>query len=398
MTYQNSERKTTWKREYLCTICAFANTYGGTLTIGQTGDLTADEAERLSGKIRYEVSETLGILPHVRTVVKNGTAHVTIDVKPSPDSISYNGGFYRRVGDKDIKLIGKELENFILIRDRRARVGLPIPEAVTADLDDTSIELFCKLADFKRNSNENIMRKLNLICDDVLNGFAILLFHKDPSRFILASDIRIGRFSSSGKMEGMDTVSGPAFLQPSKTMDILLEKYLVGCDYPVNALKEAIVNAVAHKDYSAGDPIRIRIRDNSISISNPDGLNEKTSIKESEGISKPANPVISDIFFKAGKMRLMGTGIFEMKSSCLNFGLTPPVIETTQDNFKITFYPLSDGRKDKEEVLGKILAHEKRKSYAGMSEDDDLTSSRTPNQGNHCSFIRKVRKIQRLKK
>lgn len=378
MTYRNSERKTTWKTEYLCTICAFANTYGGTLTVGQTGDLTPDEAERLSGKICYEISEKLGILPRVRSVVKDSTAYVTIDIKPSPDLISYNGGFYRRVGDKDIKLIGKELENFILIRDRRARVGLPIPEAVPADLDDASIELFCKLADLKRNSNENIMRELNLICDDSLNGFSILLFHKNPSRFILASDIRIGRFSSSGKMEDMDTVSGPVFLQPSKTLDILLEKYLIGCDYPVNALKEAIINAVAHKDYSAGDPIRIRIRDNSISVSNPNWLNEKTFTNELEGISKPANPIISDIFFKAGKMRLMGTGISEMKSACLKFGLIPPVIETTEDKFKITFYLLSDGRGNKEELFGKVLAHEKQKSYADTSDAADETSSRTP--------------------
>ena len=85
-------------------------------------------------------------------------------------------------------------------------------------------------------------------------------------------------------------------------------------------------------------------------------------------------------------MRLMGTGLSEMKSSCLKFGLTPPVIETTEDNFKITFYLLSDGLENKEEVLGKVLAHEKRKSYAGMSEDDDETSSRTP-EARKSSFL-----------
>lgn len=381
MTNQMPEKKKEWRSEHLRTVCAFANTYGGRLSVGHPGNFTSEEARKLSGKIYDEISGTLDIYPYIRTVETGKAAYVTMEIKPSPEPISYNGVYYRRVGKEDVGLAGEELENFILFRDRRARLGLPVPEAEYGGLDDVAIKSFCKMAEMPEGPKEELMTELNLVRNGSLNGFAVIMFHKNPSRFVLAADIRIGRFSPSGTMDDMDLISGPVFFHPSKTMELLSGKYNVGCEYPLEALNEAIVNAVAHKDYSTGDPIRIRINDNSISISNPGGLDKECLVKGFEGISKPANPVLSDLFFKAGKMKLMGTGIPEMKSACTEFGLFPPVIEATREDFKITFYQSLDSHTDDEELSGKTLAHENDESYASLSENVDGGALRASGTG-----------------
>ena len=368
MVNHMSEKKKEWRSEHLRTVCAFANTYGGRVIVSHSGDLTSDEARKLSEKIYDEISGTLDIYPQVRVADSGKSSHVTIEIKPSPEPIGYNGEYYRRINNEDVKLEGEELESFILLRDRRARLGLAVQGAACDGLDDDATESFCKLSEMPKNSNEELMKELNLMRDGSLNGFAVVMFHRNPTRHILASDIRIGKFSPSGTMDDMDMITGPAFLQPSRTIHILSEKYLVGYEYPLKALEEAIVNAVAHKDYSTGDPIRIRINENSISVSNPGGVDRESLAKGFEGISKPANPVLSDLFFRSGKMRLMGTGIPEMKSLCTEFGLFPPVIEATREDFKITFHLSLDDCTENEELSGKTLAHEHLKSYADISE------------------------------
>ncbi len=376
MSDQTSEKKKRWRKKHLRTVCAFANSYGGRLSVGEIGSFSPEEAKKLSAGIYDEISEELDIHPHVRSVETGGRAYITMDIKPSPDPISFNGVYYRRVGKEDRELTGEELETFILLRDRRARLGLLVPGAVAGDLDQTAVKSFCSLAKMPETTNEELMKSLNQISDGILKGSAVVMFHKNPSQFILAPDIRIGRFSSSGTMEDMDVISGPAFLQPSETMEILSEKYLADCEYPADALKEAVINAVAHKDYSAGDPIRIRIREDSISVSNPGGIRRRDLAEGLEGVSRPTNPALSDMFFRSGKMRLMGTGIPEMQAACLRNGLNPPVIEATREDFRITFFLSSSGRSE-ERLSGKTLAHERGKSYADMTDEVSGRTSRT---------------------
>lgn len=377
MVNHMSEKKNEWRSEHLRTVCAFANTYGGRIIVSQSADLTSDQAKKLSDRIYDEVSGTLGIYPYVRAVDSGKSSYVTIEIKPNPDPISYNGEYYRRINYEDVKLVGEELEDFIILRDRRARLGLPVQGATCDGLDDIATDAFCKLSETPKNSNEELMKELNLMRDGSLNGFAVVMFHKNPSRHILAPDIRIGKFSPSGTMDDMDLITGPAFLHPSRTIHVLSEKYLVGYEYPLKALEEAIVNAVAHKDYSTGDPIRIRINKNSISVSNPGGVDRESLVKGFEGVSKPANPVLSDLFFRSGKMRLMGTGIPKMRSLCTEFGIHPPMIEATGEDFKITFHLSLDDCTENEELSGKTLAHKYGKSYTEIGEDVAEKASHT---------------------
>ena len=338
MADQTSDQKKKWKNKHLCTVCAFANSYGGRLVIGNADSFLPEEATELSQNIYKKISEALDIHPHVRPIENKGRACVAMDIKPSPEPISLDGLYYRRVGKVDRELVGDDLENFILLRDRRARLGLLVPGAIVKDLDKSAINKFRSITKVpKKIDNTELMQSMNLMQKDLLKGSAVVMFHSDPSKFIVAPDIRIGRFSSSGLMGEMDIISGPAFLQSKKAIDILSSKYILNGEYPMDAIEEAIINAIAHKDYSVGDPIRIRVYKKRIIISNSGGLNRKDLSTSLEGRSRPANPAVADIFVRAGMMRLMGTGIPKMNAACHRSGISDVVIEASKDDFAITF-------------------------------------------------------------
>lgn len=338
MADQTSDQKRQWKSKHLRTVCAFANSYGGRLIIGNADSFSPEEALDEARNIYDEISRELDIHPHVRPVENKGKASVVMDIRPSPEPICLDGQYYRRVGKEDRELVGDDLEKFILLKDRRARLDLLMPGATVKDLDRDALDAFRSMSKVsKKIDDAKMLQSLNLMQKDMLRGSAVILFHPDPSQYMVGPDIRIGRFSASGLMDDMEVVSGPAFLQPRRAAERLSSRYLEGGEYPMDAVEEAIINAVAHKDYSSGDPVRIKVYKNRLTISNAGGLSKKDMSSETEGRSKPANPGLADIFARAGMMRLMGTGIPNMNAACLRTGIPGVTIDASKDDFAVTF-------------------------------------------------------------
>jgi len=89
-----------------------------------------------------------------------------------------------------------------------------------------------------------------------------LLFHPDPEKFVSGAYIKIGFFRTDSDLLFQDVINGNLFEQVEKTMDLLLTKYTKALisyqgltrvetnEYPKDALREALLNAVAHKDYT----------------------------------------------------------------------------------------------------------------------------------------------------
>jgi len=111
----------------------------------------------------------------------------------------------------------------------------------------------------------------------------VLLFHPDPERFITGAFVKIGSFRRV-RLLYHDEVHGDLFTQTQKTMEVLLTKYLKAAisyqgihrveslPVPDAALREAILNAIIHKDYSVGAPIQIRVHGDRLKIWNPGEL------------------------------------------------------------------------------------------------------------------------------
>jgi ATP-dependent DNA helicase RecG len=166
----------------------------------------------------------------------------------------------------------------------------------------------------------------------------VLLFHPSPEKYIFGAVLRIGYFRSESDLVHQDDLSGSLLEQVETIQEILKIKYLkayVSFDgfqrkenflYPDGALREAILNAVIHKDYAAGIPIQIKVFDNMIQIYNSGVMPEDWTIENllQPHASRPYNPLIAGAFYRSGEIDSWGRGIQKITESCKTAGLAAP--------------------------------------------------------------------------
>jgi ATP-dependent DNA helicase RecG len=231
-----------------------------------------------------------------------------------------------------------------------------------------------------------VLANLKLIEKECLKRAALLLFHPDPEKFVTGAYIKIGFFHSESDLQFQDTIHGNLFEQVEKTMELLLTKYtraLIGYkglsrietyEYPKDALREALLNAIAHKDYAGCTPIQIRVYGDRIKIWNEGQLPENWTIEDllQEHSSRPYNPDIANVFFRCGYIESWGRGIEKMTKQCTAAGLPVPIITNKGSDFWITF------RKDiyntvDLSLLG--LSERQIKAVLYVKEKDKITNS-----------------------
>jgi ATP-dependent DNA helicase RecG len=348
---QNVEWKESWRDEYLKWISGFANGEGGVLVIGRNdqGELVGlSDADRLMEEIPNKVRDLLGIRVKVKTLTENSIDYLEIEVEPHPFPVSYKGQYFIRSGSTKQELKGSALDHFLLRKHGRRWDGVPTPGVRLPDLDGRVITAFRKrAAKSKRLSptildedDVNLLKKLHLFEGKYLKRAALLLFHPDPEEFVTGAFIKIGFFHSNSDLRYHDEIHGDLFTQMDKTMDFLLTKYLnAAISYeglqrvetypaPEEALREALLNAVAHKDYGSCVPIQISVHPDKIYFWNSAELQHGWTVETLLGKheSVPFNPDIAHTFFLAGMIESWGRGIERVLTLCHNAGIPSPEI------------------------------------------------------------------------
>lgn len=109
-------------------------------------------------------------------------------------------------------------------------------------------------------------------------------------------------------------------------------------EYPFTAIREAIVNAVCHRDYSIKNNIIVNVFDDRVEIISPGGIPNNLTLKEVRGKSYPRNWIISKLFRKIKEIEKVGTGLNRMDELMLAHGLKKPEYEANQSFFVVSFY------------------------------------------------------------
>lgn len=112
-------------------------------------------------------------------------------------------------------------------------------------------------------------------------------------------------------------------------------------EYPPEALREAVINAIVHADYSQlGAPVRIAIFDDRLEVESPGLLVPGLTIPDLlGGVSKVRNRVIARVFRELGLIEQWGSGIGRMHEACLAAGMAPPLLEEVGTRFRVTLFP-----------------------------------------------------------
>ena len=361
---QNTEWKESWRDEYLKWICGFANATGGKIYIGVNDNgqvVGVADAGKLLEDIPNKVRDVLGIIVDVNLLEENGLKYIEIDVPPYSNPINYKGQYHYRSGSTKQELKGAALNRFILQRTGRHWDEFPIEWAGIEELSANALNRFRKEAarsgrvdeDVLNDHTEHLLHDLRLIDEDGhLNRAALLLFHPDPERFVFGAYIKIGFFrDDKGNLEFQDEVHGALMEQVDKAMDLIKTKYLIyrisyegisrreTPQFPVEAVRESLMNAVAHKDYASAVPIQISVFPDHITFWNAGQLPESwTTDKLFESLpSTPYNPLIANAFFRSGDIESWGRGYKRILEAVSAYKLLPPKLEMLS-GLMITYY------------------------------------------------------------
>lgn len=321
---QYIEFKESWRDEFLKHICAFANTKGGNLIIGisDNGNVTGvQNSKKIIEDIPNKVVQLLGIIVDVELKTLNNKEIVEIIVSPSAVPISFLSKYYIRSGSTVQELHGQKLREFILKKDNITWDEIEIPDANINELDFNVIKRFnSKAIDSKRLTadaiNEGIeltLQKLDLIKENGrLTRAAILLFGRRPHKYIRTATVKIGKFGRSGAdLISHDIIEGNILDMPERILDLLRTKYLhspftyVGIErkeqleYPEKALREAVLNAIVHRDYGEQTDITISILENKLILWNSGTLISPLSIDmlRKNILQKEEMPLLQIFFF-----------------------------------------------------------------------------------------------------
>jgi len=199
--------------------------------------------------------------------------------------------------------------------------------------------LICLLA-YKEKDSSKLLEKLNLLEDGRLRRAAILLFGKNPKKFYTSAYIKVGKFLTDIYIVSTDDIEGNLFQQVEKTMEILKTKYLISeikfegiyrkesLEYPEEALREAVINAVIHREY-IGPHTQLKIYQDKIILWNVGKLSSKLKVEE---LKK------KDVFFKAGLIEAWGRGTIKIIDECKKAGLPEPEFKEEFGGLSVYFY------------------------------------------------------------
>ncbi|RTH96322.1 AAA family ATPase [Thermus scotoductus] len=360
---QTLEFKRQWTERALEDLAAFANTEGGRLLLGvrDDGEIVGTRADdRELQRIANLIAAHLGITPSVRVVEMQGLPVVEIRVDPAPGLVPYKGRYLRRVGSTNRDFSPEELARHILTRSGRSWDGLP-SDWTLKEVDPEALKAFARLARERLphvdlSDPEGTLRNLNLVEGERLKNAGVLLFGKRPQRLFPQAQVRVGIFRGDEILDSHD-FTGTLWEQLDGAMarfrqvlkvrfDVRVEEpSLEGLkreetwEYPLEALREAVANALVHRDYTYPADIQIRLEEDRLEVWSPGELPPPLTPDQlyQPHSSVLRNPLIAQAFYFAGIIERWGTGTTRIVRLCREQGLPEPEFANWQGGFRVTF-------------------------------------------------------------
>ena len=340
--------------------------------IKNNGDVVG---QQVSDKTLRDISKSISdhiepkIFPKIENVSVNGKQCIYLKFEGKEVPYFAFGKAYVRTGTENKQISAKELENLI-IRKNMGKMRWDnqlCREATLKDIDVRAIKKFIEMAkqsgrlNIYNESTEQILSKLNLIKKGNITNAAIVLFGKEPKRFFNNSIVKCGRFRGELKEEFFDIrdLEGNIFKNIDDSIGFLKDHLRLTAkieglvrkekwEIPIEALREAVINALIHRDYFSNSFTYIKLYDSKILISNPgklpNGLVIKDLYKEHESI--PKNPLLAETLYYTGLIDVWGRGIQNILDMLKIEGLTKPKFEESAGSFRIIFNRLQIDNKN----------------------------------------------------
>lgn len=357
------------------TVCAMLNGPGGFVIFGVTdrGDIVG---QQISVRTLEDIAAELRKIeppafPEIETVpLKTETSVIVLTISGGGGLYSFDGRPYFRQGPTTTVMPREEYERRLVERLHATRrwENEPVPEDVSIkDLDADEIQITLdnairlgRLEATDRRDTRSILRGLELIHEGNLLNAAVALYGKTDRLKTLYPQmgIRMARFRGKDRLADFADNRqywGHAFSLLRRAESFLMDHVPIAGRivpgkmiredqprYPPRATREALANALCHRDYTIpGGAVALAMYDDHLEITNPGalhfGITPEKLAKPHE--SKPWNPIIANVFYRAGIIERWGTGTLNIIDWCTENGNPPPVWSEHAGSVYVTFLP-----------------------------------------------------------
>src|SRR5665647_948951 len=199
-------------------------------------------------------------------------------------------------------------------------------------------------------SGLDFLEKIEIIRNHQLTFGGYLLFVKD---YCLISDVQVGRFKSETTIIDSISLNSDLFTETDEIMDfikkhLMIEYIITGepqrterFDYPLDAIREIVINMIVHRDYRDSSGSIIKIFDDRIEFFNPGNLYGGITIQDllsGNYISKSRNKLIAKAFKEAGLIERYGSGIIRIYKICKEYGIKEPDFKEISNGYMVTLF------------------------------------------------------------
>ena len=193
-----------------------------------------------------------------------------------------------------------------------------------------------------------LLEHLNLVNSGKITNAGVLVFGKHPQRFLISSEIKCAHFHGTRvakPIPSYQVYKGTVFELVDQAVDFVLSKInrSIGerdrnaraprtYEIPIKVVTEAVVNAVAHRDYTENGSVQVMLFADRLEVWNPGRLPKALTLDDLRVAhrSVPANPLLAESLYLTQYIERMGTGTLDMIARCREVGLSEPEFEVTQ--------------------------------------------------------------------
>lgn len=418
------------------TLSAFSNTPGGGVIILGVDEQTGFDIVGVGDpqKVQTDLASLCDQMdPPLRPLIEvlrlNGRPIVTAEIPELPTEQKpcyYRGagltnGAFIRVADGDRRLTPYEVQVMLASRGQPREDETPVGEAAADDLDSSLVSLYLQRlradegSPFRALEDTEVLRTTRVLVRHdsglVPSMAGLLALGRYPQRFFPSLGITFVVYPTPGigapgpggeRFLDNRRIDGPIPLMLLKAMDALkrnMKKRAIvrglfredAWEYPEDALREALINALAHRDYSAaarGSPVQMQMFPDRLAIINPGGLFGPVTVEQlgEIGVAAARNQTLMRILEDVpvpGENRTLcenrGSGIGTILASLRRAGMKPPTFDNTIATFRVVFPNHTLLSKETVEWLAEVcppdLTDQQRMALAYIRQNGEITNA-----------------------
>jgi ATP-dependent DNA helicase RecG len=369
------EFKSSFNDEIIISLVAFANTKGGVVYVGIDDNGTISGVHIGKETIAQWVNEVKNktapsVIPDAELIEAVEGKLVALSIQEYPvKPVSFRGKYYKRIKNANHQLQVSEVVNMHLQSLNTSWDAYPDPMHTLADI---SIEKITLSMERLRNRGLTITEtsldflvKNDLVREDKPTHAAYLLFKKKHS---ISTTIELGRFQDAITIKDTSRSQADLIAQVDDVMSFVKKHMTVALiitgevenkqqwQYPLEAIREIVLNMIIHRDYRANADSVVKIFDDKIEFYNPGKLPDEISVEDlfkNNYKSSPRNKSIAEFFKNIGLIEKYGSGIGRIINYFKESNLPLPKFENHSGGFLVTVYA-PDKDQSKENVTENV--------------------------------------------